>query len=130
MKILLVEDEPELSVLAAETMEGMGHKVEVVSGVEDALKSLEDHHEEIDLMIADHRLPDGWGVALVLQCRVKYPKIRVAVVSGCLTPENISLLNDFKIPFWTKPVLYSTVLRELLGPKLPPKINKRATDGN
>ena len=126
MNILLVEDEPELSVLAAETMEGMGHDVQVVSGVEDAMEALQSRGKELDLMIADHRLPDGWGVALCLQCRVKYPDIIVAVVSGCLTPENIDLLKDFKIPYWTKPVLYSTVLRELLGPgKIPPKVQKQ-----
>lgn len=129
MNILLVEDEPELSVLAAETMEGMGHTVHVVSGVEDALKALEDKSIPLDLMIADHRLPDGWGVALALQCHVKYPDIRVAVVSGCLTPENISLLKDFSIPYWTKPVLYSTVLRELIGPhKIPSGVRKQVSD--
>lgn len=118
MNILLVEDEPELSQLAAETMEGMGHKVTVVSGVDDAIAALEDEGNEIQVMLADHRLPDGWGVALCLQCRVKHPHIRVAVVSGCLTPENIELLEDFKIPYWVKPVLYSKVVRDLLRPKL------------
>lgn len=121
MNILLVEDEPELSQIAAETIEGMGHKVHVVAGVEDALVALADEARQIELMIADHRLPDGWGVALCLQCRVKYPHIRVAVVSGCLRSENIELLDEFKIPYWKKPILYSKVMRELLGPpKLPP----------
>jgi DNA-binding NtrC family response regulator len=121
MNILLVEDEPELSQIASETMEGMGHKVHVVAGVEDAMAALEDKTKELDLLIADHRLPDGWGVALCLQCRVKYPEIRVAVVSGCLTPENIELLDEYKIPYWKKPILYSKVMRELLGPpKAPP----------
>lgn len=117
MNILLVEDEPELSQLAAETMEGMGHKVWTVAGVEDALSILEDVDKSIDILIADHRLPDGWGVALCLQSRVKYPRIKVAVVSGCLTPENIELLDEYRIPYWVKPVLYSKVLRELLRPK-------------
>ncbi|NDV61810.1 response regulator [Puniceicoccales bacterium CK1056] len=121
MNILLVEDEPELSQIACETIEGMGHKVKVVAGVEDAIAALEDETQALDLMIADHRLPDGWGVALCLQCKVKFPQVRVAVVSGCLTDENIELLDEYKIPYWKKPVLYSTVMRELLGPpKLPP----------
>jgi DNA-binding NtrC family response regulator len=120
MNILLVEDEPELSQIAAEAIENMGHKVFVVAGVEDALIALEDEKKKIELMIADHRLPDGWGVALCLQCRVKYPDIRVAVVSGCLTPENVELLEEYKIPYWKKPILYSRVMRELLGPPKPP----------
>ena len=94
MNILLVEDEPELSQMAAETMESMGHKVTAVAGVEEAIGILEDPAKDIGLMIADHRLPDGWGVALCLQCRVKYPRMKVAVVSGCLTPENIEFLRQ------------------------------------
>ena len=121
MNILLVEDEPELSQIAAETMEGMGHQVEVVSGVEDALKALVNNTPH--LMIADHRLPDGWGVALCLECRVKHPRVKVAVVSGCLTPENMEMLKEYRIPYWVKPVLYSTVLRSLLSPKQPPVKN-------
>jgi DNA-binding NtrC family response regulator len=119
MNILLVEDEPELGQLAAETMEGMGHSVVTVTGVEAAMEILEDPSRLPDIMVADHRLPDGWGIALCLQCRVKHPRIKVAVVSGCLTPENVELLEEYAIPYWRKPVLYSKVLRELLRPKVP-----------
>lgn len=120
MNILLVEDELELSRMAVETMEGLGHRVTAVVGVQEALEILESEDHDIGLVIADHRLPDGWGVALCLQCRVKYPSLKVAVVSGVLSPENIEMLDEYKIPYWHKPVLYSTVLRELLRPKPPP----------
>ena len=116
MHILLVEDEPELSHLAAECIEGMDHQVTVVSGVEAALVELERCAPKLDLMIADHRLPDGWGVALCVQCRVKFPQLKVCVVSGCLQPENVELLEEFKIPYWQKPVLYSSVLRRMQDP--------------
>lgn len=119
MHILLVEDEPELSKLAAATMEGMGHTVTTVAGVNAALQLLEQGSQKFSIMIADHRLPDGWGVALSVQCRVKYPGVKAAVVSGVLTPENIELLEEYGIPYWRKPVLYSTVLRKLLPE--PPK---------
>jgi DNA-binding NtrC family response regulator len=120
MNILLVEDEPELSQLAAESMEHMGHKVLCVTGVQEALKALADEKNDLGLMISDHRLPDGWGVALVLECRVKYPRLKVAVVSGVLTPENVELLEEYNIPYWHKPVIYSKVLRTLLRPPPPP----------
>ncbi len=120
MHILLVEDEPELSRLAAVAMEDMGHQVTVVSGVEAALAQLQGKAAELDLMIADHRLPDGWGVALCVECRVKFPKLKVCVVSGCLNSENVELLEEFNIPYWRKPVLYSSVLRKMLRPQPSP----------
>jgi DNA-binding NtrC family response regulator len=123
MHILLVEDEPELSRLAAETMENMGHQVTMVSCVHDAMSFIEDHEGEVDLVIADHRLPDGWGVALCIEFRVKYPKLKTCVVSGCLNHENIAMLQEYGIPFWQKPVLYSTVLRKMTAPK-PPEVKK------
>lgn len=120
MNILLVEDEPELSQLAAESIQNMGHKVLTVTGVQGALEALKDEKNDIGLMIADHRLPDGWGVALVLESRIKYPRLKVAVVSGVLTPENVDLLEEYNIPYWHKPVIYSKVLRALLRPPPPP----------
>jgi DNA-binding response OmpR family regulator len=119
MHILLVEDEPELSQLAAETMETMGHRVTVATGVEEAMRHLDDPSLDLDLMIADHRLPDGWGVALCVQCKVKHPRLKTCVVSGCLNTENIQLLDEFKIPYWQKPILYSTVLRKMMTPPVP-----------
>lgn len=120
MNILLVEDEPELSKLAAESMGHMGHNVLCVTGVQAALEALKDESNDIGLMISDHRLPDGWGVALCLECRVKYPRLKTAVVSGVLTPENVEMLEEYNIPYWHKPVIYSKVLRALLRPPPPP----------
>jgi len=114
MEILLVEDEPELSRLAAETIEQMGHAVTTVSEVHAAMDLLEKEPGKFKIMIADHRLPDGWGVALCVQCKVKFPQMRTAVVSGVLSPENIEMLEEYEIPYWRKPVLYSTVLKQLI----------------
>ena len=125
MKILLVEDEPELSQVAAESLEHMGHEVLQVTGVHTALAALEDSSLEIDLMIADHRLVDGWGVALVVECRVKHPHVRVGIVSGCLEAEEVQLLEDYGIPYWRKPVLYSNVVRELIRPRAPLSLTAR-----
>lgn len=124
MKILFVEDEPELSALAVDTMESMGHTVVAVANVHSALEILEKDSNSYNLLIADHRLPDGWGIALCLQCRVKYPNVRLGVVSGCLTPRDINTLDEYQIPWFSKPVLYSTVIKRIT--RTPPASKKVA----
>ena len=64
-------------------------------------------------MIADHRLSDGFGVAFCVQCRVRYPDLLLAVVSGCLTHADIELMQQYNVPFWRKPMLYTQVVNEL-----------------
>lgn len=124
---MLVEDEPELSQVAAESLEHLGHEVVQVAGVHSALAVLSESAQDIDILIADHRLTDGWGVALVLECRVKYPRLRVGIVSGCLEPNEIEMLEEYGVPYWKKPVLYSIVVRELIRPRAPLSLSSRPT---
>jgi two-component system OmpR family response regulator len=125
MNILLVEDEPELSRLAADSLRNLGHTVDTVSGVEEALAQLEANHSRLHLLIADHRLPDGWGIALCLQTMIKYPSMKVAVVSGCLSPDDVATLEAYKVPFFRKPILYSTVIKAIMANSMPksPKVD-------
>jgi DNA-binding NtrC family response regulator len=118
MRILFIEDEWELNEVASEQLRSMGHQVHSTLGIEDARRFMEDHPDTIDLIIADHRLPDGQGVKFVIDARRANPRIKVAVVSGCLTDDDIALLQQERIHYFNKPLLYSTVLRALTRPPL------------
>jgi len=116
MRILFIEDEWELNEVASEQLRVMGHQVHSMLGVAQSQRYMEEHPDSIDVIIADHRLPDGQGVKFVIEARRANPRLKVAVVSGCLTEDDIALLVQEKIHYFTKPLLYSTVLRALTRP--------------
>ena len=118
MRILLIEDEWELNEVASEQLRTMGHQVHSMLGIEEARRFIEDHPDTIDVIVADHRLPDGQGIKLVIEARRANPRLKVAVVSGCLTEDDIMLLQQEQIHYFNNPLLYSTVLRALTRPPI------------
>lgn len=113
MHILLVEDEPEISRLACDQMVKLGHRVEVASSLEEAERLFQKFSLELDLVIADHRLPDGHGIDFVLDLSCRKVKAKLAVVSGVLTASDRLMLAGQGIPYFLKPVLYSHVVNSL-----------------
>lgn len=120
MRVLLVEDEIALNEIAVAQMERLGHSVQSSHSIEGAEAILAEHADAIDCIIADHRLPDGMGVALCVQCKVRYPRMAIGVVSACLTRDDRELLEEYKIPYWRKPVLYSKVMEAMVEFRRPP----------
>jgi len=117
MHILFIEDEEELNQLATEELTLMGHSVHSVTRMEGAKAYFEQNSEKIDLIIADHRLPDGQGIDFVIEAKKINPKLKVSIVSGCLVDKEIQSLEQVGIPYFPKPLLYSSVLRELTKPR-------------
>jgi CheY-like chemotaxis protein len=80
--ILLVDDE-EIIVDVCKAMLGeLGYAVIVANDGEQALKIVEDKHEEIDLMILDLIMPKIDGGKTFENVRSNYPKIPVILSSG------------------------------------------------
>ena len=113
MKILFVEDEKELNEIGTEQMRSKGHEVWQAYTVEEARALLESEGDSIDLIIADHQLPDGEGIQLVMEVRAQKPSIKVTIVSAYLHQMEMEILQNESIPFFHKPVLYSDVLKKL-----------------
>ncbi len=128
MHILFIEDEEELNKLATEELTLMGNTVHSVTRMEEAKAYFEENVKKIDLIIADHRLPDGQGIDFVVEAKRNHPKLKVSIVSGCLVDKDIQSLKQAGIPFFSKPLLYSSVLRELTKPKLGAPIVVKATE--
>lgn len=80
--ILLVEDEPLLLELASCTLEQLGYEVLACADAAEALRTLEDHKERIDLIFTDVIMPDMNGKALVERVTSLRPGIRVLYSSG------------------------------------------------
>jgi len=62
-RVLLVEDEPEISQLLGHTIRTAGHVVDVAGTVAEAWTLLK--HNSYALVIADWRLPDGDGTLIL-----------------------------------------------------------------
>jgi CheY-like chemotaxis protein len=63
LSILLVEDHADTACVIAKVLETMGHSVEAIATVEDAVKAVVER--QFDLIISDVGLPDGSGVSLI-----------------------------------------------------------------
>ena len=113
MKILFVEDEKELNEIGTEQMRSKGHEVWQAYTVEEARALLESEGDSIDLLIADHQLPDGEGIQLVMEVRAQKPSIKVTIVSAYLPQREMEILQHESTRFFHKPVLYPDVLKKL-----------------
>lgn len=85
MKILFIEDEKELSEVGAAQMVAMGHDVWQAYNTREARSLFELNGENIDLIIADHNLPDGEGIQLIKEVKSQSPSIEFIIVSFLLT---------------------------------------------
>ncbi len=132
MKILLIEDELEMSSLAVSQLSKLGHEVVTAHSLRDAYAIYTEQKEQLDLIIADHRMPDGPGVDFILDLSYTEEQVRLAVVSGCLTSTEKRLLEERKIPYFQKPILYSTVVSSF-PKKTPPNaapVQKNESSGD
>ena len=63
MRVLIVEDEPDLASFLSSLLLGAGLVVDRVGSIEEALQALE--NAPFDIAIVDRRLPDGDGLSIV-----------------------------------------------------------------
>ncbi len=81
-RVLLVEDEILIQMLAAENLEELGLAVEIASSAADARRNERLLRGEVECAIVDLGLPDENGDALVRELRTTYPKLPIVVASG------------------------------------------------
>lgn len=80
MRILLVEDEPEMGRLVGSIVRSAGFAVDFVSALADAREATRQH--PYDLVLLDRRLPDGDGVSFVPTLRSMRPGARIMVLTA------------------------------------------------
>jgi signal transduction histidine kinase len=103
-RILVVEDEVLIQMLAIESLEELGFKVEVAGTAADARNKLRLMAGRIDAAIIDVGLPDAKGDVLVRELRAICPTLPIVIASG---HDEASLRERFKdqqfIRFLNKP---------------------------
>jgi CheY-like chemotaxis protein len=86
-RILIVEDQREVSRLLRTSLETLEHKLEIVeipSG-EEAL--LDSSRNRVDLLVADYRLPGISGIELMLKVRGFHPDAKIILITGLTDPK-------------------------------------------
>jgi len=81
-RVLVVEDEALIQMLAREYLEECAVKVDVASTAAEALNKLRLVPGGVDAMVIDMGLPDSKGDALVREVRSIYPSLPIVIASG------------------------------------------------
>jgi DNA-binding NtrC family response regulator len=113
MNILFIEDERDLLDVGVAQLEQNRYHVYPVTTLKDAREIMLNPSMPVHMVLADHRLPDGQGVDFVIEMKAHFPQCIYAIVSGCLTDRNISVLVEHEIPYYHKPLLYGKVVNAL-----------------
>ncbi|AXQ31586.1 response regulator [Solimonas sp. K1W22B-7] len=126
--ILLVDDDTRLLRLLALRLESEGYAVAVASSAPEAMQRLGEVRPQF--VLADLRLPDTDGIALLTRIQSHSPGLPVAILTahGDI-PDAVRATQAGAVDFLTKPVDRDRLLaciRSHLGEGLPPRADWRA----
>lgn len=117
-RLLLVEDDLSVAVVALELLEGLGLEVRAVETGPEATELLK--RERFDIMLSDVVMPGGMtGIELARMCEHQYPAMRVVLTSGYAGEDVDAALADAPWPFLRKPYSgeqLARVLGDLVAP--------------
>jgi len=105
-KILVIEDNPDVRVLAVDLLSGLGYRTMDVADADEARRALSDE-ADFDLVLSDVVLPGGTsGFQFAEQVAAKFPDLKVVFMSGypaeaaksneLLGPDRILLNKPFR----------------------------------
>ena len=118
LKVLLVEDEPEVRSVVAHHLRSLGCVIDDFGTAEQALASLEPRHEH-ELLLSDVALGPGMrGTELARQVRARSPRVAVLLMSGysAETIEGVGAWEVLRKPF-DRAELARAVARALAAPR-------------
>ena len=117
-RLLLVEDDISVAVVALELLEGLGLAVRTVETGPQARELLK--RERFDIMLSDVVMPGGMtGIELARLCERDYPDMRVVLTSGYAGEDVDAALSDAPWPFLRKPYSGEQLAR-VLGDLIEP----------
>ncbi|MDP9091006.1 MAG: response regulator, partial [Pseudomonadota bacterium] len=113
-RILLVEDEPLIQVLATEYLEEAGFAVDWAGSALEALNKIGRVPGGVEAAVVDIGLPDRQGDALIRELKALYPTLPIVLATGRDTTEFARILQPLqKIAFVTKPYTAGDLLEAL-----------------
>lgn len=104
--ILIVDDERSLADTMVAMMQAVGWRSRAAYCAEEALEILR-AEEEPALVISDVVMPGANGVELAVQLRQRWPKVRILLISGNATTQeivNTACADGYSFELLAKPV--------------------------
>ncbi|WP_400771487.1 response regulator [Methylosinus sporium] len=80
MRVLMVEDEPEMAKLVAGKLARSGFVADRVGSLDETMEALRQH--KYSLVLLDRRLPDGDAVSILPDIRRTQPSIRIVMLTA------------------------------------------------
>ncbi len=112
--ILLVDDEPSVSIVASQTLEAFGYRVLCATDGADAVAVYLAHRKEIAVVLTDMMMPVMDGPAMIHALRRVKPEVKIIATSGLNANYGMAKLADLRIKhFLTKPYTAETLLKTL-----------------
>lgn len=103
LRILVVDDEPDLRTLYQLTLLREGYQVDTAGDLTQARSMLAE--QTFDVLITDMRLPDGLGLALITELKTLQRPERCVVITAYGSAENaVEALKGGAFDYLTKPV--------------------------
>ena len=104
-KVLVIDDEPSVRVGMRTLLESWGCRVAACSGFDEAQRLLDDYALEVEVIVADFRLPQHEnGIETVRRLRARLGDVPALMVSGDTAPERLREAQASGLPFLHKPV--------------------------
>lgn len=100
-RVLVVEDEPQLRRLVAETLRRQGYEVLDASNGAEALAVIQSRAKDIQLVVSDHVMPQMSGIQLARKLREDAVDVRFLLMSGYA--DDASARDELELEFLAKP---------------------------
>jgi two-component system, cell cycle sensor histidine kinase and response regulator CckA len=114
--VLVVDDEDTIRSVARRLLVRGGYQVWEASGAAEALRVLEAHAEEINVVLSDHAMPGGTGRALLATVAARHPGIRTVLMSGFAGAGDVrDAVAGRELAFIQKPFTTDELLRAVGG---------------
>jgi DNA-binding NtrC family response regulator len=106
--ILCVDDENTIRVVLEHALTDLGHEPLLADSVDDAIRTLAEAN--VDLVLADYRMPGGTGLDLLAQCRQKGYDVPVIMMTAYSSIEHaVTSLKQGAVDYLTKPIQVGTL---------------------
>jgi CheY-like chemotaxis protein len=86
-RILIVEDQREVSRLLRSALETLEHKMDVIEIPSGEEAILDSSRNPVDLLVSDYRLPGMTGIELMRKVRKYHPEMKVILITGQTDPK-------------------------------------------